>query len=683
MASPENTKSAPKSPPVQDSPIYQYVSSLSPIKPVNARSSVQAYDNIDVPSPQLVFKTPNFSRQRNLDLLERSSHMAATGSETLSPAYAGNNTCFSGSMDVRGPYVSVPMSQLISCNLKGCGSADPSPDQPTVSPSSCVDAYLADPVETDDNLSSSPDFCVKRAVKDIQVYRTITDGNKMKCFKEDPAEDHPQSPSLPVKELVDDSRSSSTPAVLHVLHLKQDADLPHTQNDSTGNKESTLALQAINAEKDASSIGVESLDAPQNEEHLGEVPITGVSLTASHQIEENLRNLPLSEEVFNKDGLSTGEKLRSLSKNDTINTESPLIPSASTQQHNVVNQYAVDNLVASVSKDCDMGSQAKENISISSLSQGPQDHNLLASKAIRSDTLDCTSQLHPDSPHNIQEGGSHVDNLGLTVSVSTGKQISYNQEDGVQYQRGKRKRLQFESVENLMMSTGCNNNSCSHALEDSIVESPITPLDTENVNASHAESITVSNSTPVIKSIPGNLFCRLSVDVDIKWGYQGTTQGTAPRPSGIGLHLNSIGGSGPTISNSNMQMPTRDASVQEKCFVEHNDQVSQKLKACLAPMSTLGPPVTLSSSSEQPLSYAGTENYGETHEGYQAIIVPNSSVNYHSPMFVKPLNQSLPSKLTDLCMTPCTMKMLSSEELSRSGDSTQSSPRKKRHEEGS
>ncbi|KAJ6816520.1 uncharacterized protein M6B38_414460 [Iris pallida] len=683
MASPQNIKSAPKSPPAQDSPIYQYVSSLSPIKPVNARSGVQAYDNIDVPSPQLVFKTPNFSRMRNLDLLERSRHMAATGSESLSPAYAGNSTSFSGNMEVRGPSVSVPMSQIISCNLKGCGNADPSPDQPTVSPSSCVDAYLTDPVEADDNLSSSPDFCVKRAVKAIQVYSTITDESKMKCFKEDSAEDQPQSPGLPDNELVDDSSNNSTSAVLHVLHLKQDADLPSTQNDSTDNKESTVALQAVNAKKDASNIGVESLSARQNEEHLGEVPTTSVSLTAPDQIEDNLRNLHMSEEAFNIDRVPTGEKLEPLTKNASVNTESHLLPLTSTQQHNVVNQYAADNLV-SVSKDSDMGSHVKENISASSFSQGPQDLNLLASKVILSDTLDCTPQLHPDSPHNIQEGGIHVENLGPAVSVSTGKQISYNQEDGAQHQRGKRKRLQFESVENLRASTGCNSNSCSLTLEDSIVESPIPPLDTETINASHAESITVSNSTPVIESVPGNFLCRLSVDVDIYGEYQVTTQGTAPRPSGIGLHLNSVGSSGPTISNSTMQMPTRVASIQEeKCFVEHNDQVSQKLKTCLAPMSSLGPPVTLSSSSEHSLSYAGTENYGEKRQGDQANIIPNSSVNYHSPIFVKPINQSLPPKLTDLCMTPCTMKRLSSEEVSRSGDSTQSSPRKKRHEEGS
>jgi len=247
-------------------------------------------------------------------------------------------------------------------------------------------------------------------------------------------------------------------------------------------------------------------------------------------------------------------------------------------------------------------------------------------------------------------------------------------QDGVQHQRGKRKRLQFEAAENLRIS---NRNSFNYTTEVSNLDLPIAPLEAETVNASHAESITMSSHKQVTQSVPANAPCRILVKVDRSERYKESSV-TALRPAGIGLHLNSIGSAASMKCNSNMELVERNSSIQEeKARSQDIDQVSEKSKNCLASMSFIDPE-KLTFSSEKPLHYARNDNNEEQHEGNQAFQQQHSSVSYLSPLSAKHLNSSVPLKHIDHYMTPCIMKSLPSEEANKSEESTQTSPRKKR-----
>lgn len=221
-----------------------------------------------------------------------------------------------------------------------------------------------------------------------------------------------------------------------------------------------------------------------------------------------------------------------------------------------------------------------------------------------------------------------------------------------------RKRLQFEAVGNHRMSNVSNS------------ESPASPLDMGTISDSHAESFSTSANK---QSAPGNAMCRLHHKIDVSGQKKGSSPVTAPKPSGIGLHLNSIGSSGPINCNVNMH----DTNLQGQMSLSGgNSQVLQDLKNHIALTNLKGNnPATLTASLE---NNSANGNSDKKHLENQAIKLPNSSISYQSPVDAGPLQSSLQSKHIDHYMTPSNIKRPVSDGASKSLDSIQISPRKKR-----
>lgn len=246
-------------------------------------------------------------------------------------------------------------------------------------------------------------------------------------------------------------------------------------------------------------------------------------------------------------------------------------------------------------------------------------------------------------------------------------------QDCVQHQRGKRKRLQFESAEN----HGINStNSLNHTSEASTVDLPIASPEVEIGNVSNVDSLPTSSHKKLLQSVPANASCRFLVKVTTS-GRCKESHVAAPRPAGIGLHLNSIGSAASVNINSNLQLLETISSIQDgKTLADDIDQVSEKSKDCPSSLISIDSE-NIISASEKPLHYAENDNNDEEKQSNQAF-QEQSSVSYQTPLSVKPLNSSLPLKHIDRFMSPCTTKRLPSEETNRSEESTQTSPKKKR-----
>ncbi|ONK66518.1 uncharacterized protein A4U43_C06F9030 [Asparagus officinalis] len=631
MTSSESDKPDPKSPPVQDSPIFGYVSSLSPINPVNARSIVQVYENVDIPSPQLVFKTPNFSRS---NLLGRSQLLALNNVENNSPGYRNNTREYSENVDVNG--TSQPTREFVSHRDNECPSGDPSPTQSFTSPSNCVDDFLADPSENGNCSSSSPEFCVKRACKDIEYDNASCCENQTESLKEDLLRPHPCTSAISTSKQTDDS-----------LHSKRDSHTSDTLvNDSINHKESYLELHAADMKKHTNKTAV-------------------ISFRGLYQTEEDVESMSMAAETMEIDKGLIAAQMGQVPKDVRDYTNAHSSDFIIWDRDNSVFQGAIGSSSVSRANICDLSHDEKGNSTTSAfLCQGEREPKLQTTETCQPNELDCTSQLPRDFHEKIQTGNNNIKITVPPISTSAGNDL----EDSIQHQRGKRKRLEFEAAD---LS---NRNSFNYTTEASNLDLPIAPLELESVGASHAESNAVSSHKQVVHYTSTNAPCRVSVRVD-KSGQCKESLVAAPRPAGIGLHLNSIGNAASTNYNSDMQLAERNAGLHGKSLSLDIEQASKNSKSCLVSVSLMHPQ-KFTFSAEKPLHYSGNERNQERQQGDQGFQQHHSSVNYHSPLAAKPLNSSAPLKHMDHYMTPCNIKGL--EEAKKSEESTQTSPSKKR-----
>lgn len=121
-----------KSPPVQESPFFNFLSTLSPIKSVKAARYTQRFLETNFPTPPPVFTSPHIDLQRETGFLERNNMV-----EEATNIHEQCNTQLN--------VVQIPSFEK---EVQSC------------SPSGCVDQYLADPVEVD---------CTPSAHKQLQL----------------------------------------------------------------------------------------------------------------------------------------------------------------------------------------------------------------------------------------------------------------------------------------------------------------------------------------------------------------------------------------------------------------------------------------------------------------------------------------------------------------------------------
>lgn len=185
--------------------------------------------------------------------LIRSQHLLLNGSEKFPPGYANNATELSESAQINGPLISMPMVRSGPCTHKEGENVCTSHDQPCSSPSSCVDAFLTDPVENCDNPSGSPDHCSKQAAEmpqPIQADITSIDEKQIRCSKEDIHQLRPISPSSLVKQITADSVDCLTSPALLNVHSEQASDPPRALwNDFTCTEETSAENYVTDVKK--------------------------------------------------------------------------------------------------------------------------------------------------------------------------------------------------------------------------------------------------------------------------------------------------------------------------------------------------------------------------------------------------------------------------------------------------
>ncbi|PIA42520.1 hypothetical protein AQUCO_02000165v1 [Aquilegia coerulea] len=161
VTSTSTSSSTTSSPVVQESPFFNYLRTLSPIKPVKAAHVAQGFPELSIPTPPPVFTSPRLNPQSETIFLNRSKHFHSSNKK-LSIGHEGNRD---RGTDISERPISRLTVRLVSCSQKGRDSKCSAQVQPS-SPSQFVDEFLADPVEVVRTNSSDPDVTCLNHVDD-------------------------------------------------------------------------------------------------------------------------------------------------------------------------------------------------------------------------------------------------------------------------------------------------------------------------------------------------------------------------------------------------------------------------------------------------------------------------------------------------------------------------------------
>ncbi|KAJ6434957.1 hypothetical protein OIU84_000244 [Salix udensis] len=147
------TVSLSDSPPVQESPFSNYISKLSPIKPVKAAHVAQGLLGIN--SPPLVFTSPRAISDRQTNFLRRFQCPQISGPEIFKNDGRSKNSA-DDPRDLRK--CSTYLNSRLIVDVQKINNINNSEQHQPGSFSGCVDEYLSDPVDVDcadsDNLVS-------------------------------------------------------------------------------------------------------------------------------------------------------------------------------------------------------------------------------------------------------------------------------------------------------------------------------------------------------------------------------------------------------------------------------------------------------------------------------------------------------------------------------------------------
>lgn len=463
------------------------------------------------------------------------------------------------------------MVNFVPCSRMRSSNPDPRMDQSCNSPPTSVDAYLVDPLDNCGDVTGDPELCLRQSAEpapDVHADFVSCDGDQLNCHEED----FLQALDFASVDMIEQSISTGLPD----LNSDQATPLQETFEEVT--------LSNVKACVNNKAAICSSSSYPIEGEPDGEDPSVLV-----HEGENNFQQLDRAVEV--DESLDT--HLKSASKDVSVGVDSSGMPASSTQ-------------VAWSTIDCDVTGHTFFMTKDDVVPHGKE--------TFEWDGLNSSPKLQPESLQIILAGDSHLDASNAVSNTSSDNQSPFDQEDGVQNQRGMRKRLQFEAVEHHRVS-------------------------------------------PRFSSKVGN-----SVQ------NKGTSSVTAPRTLGIGLHLNSIGG--PITISANMLLPENDASIRGKNLLPGcNDQEQESRKFCVATRS-----LAEHQSFQLPTSSDSPHSASEKSEGKQQNEATNSS--YQSSL-VKPLSRSVQLMPVDRYITPCSVKKRPSEDAMKT-ESSQSPRKKRK-----
>ncbi|KAJ0987925.1 hypothetical protein J5N97_006281 [Dioscorea zingiberensis] len=563
MASPPSSKNAPASPPAQESPFSSFVSSLSPINAVYARNVM--HTDLGVPSPQPVFTSPHINFPRRRDLSKRFQKQAFSGPEKL-PLFAISDTVFPESTDISGPSCLQAMAQLIPCSQKECNKDGPSQD-PFSSPLTCVDEFLADPMEVCDDPAEMPQI----KMSDCTNYKET----KKDCEKEDLRQAHP------LGKLMAGCNGGQCVILGKSITMEEDTTDLHPHN----------AMKGIEMD-----VSFNSTSSNQAEGDLLKERSSG---SINHtEIESSLRQTNEIQNLSERSHHKRPEK-EVTANDDQIDPDLPSVPACSScHGSDFVDQISVEHL-SLMPNDKNMSSKDQNHASSSICSEAKQNVDLCLVQTGQWPDCGFTPQVLAESLPNVQENDLQ-DDSGVKPNTYTDDKVTYDQEEGAQHQRAMRKRLQFESFENHIGWKESYSNYTSAICNS---ESPGPSMDLDSACVESAAPPSNEQLTQLV-DLSGNALCKLSlsacrkskVDIcaqDKSIRIEGSSSLIAPTPSGIGLHLNSIGSSAPKCLSINMQCQEKDleASIDKSVSCGHKIGLQHSKHHCSSTIISTYPSV--------------------------------------------------------------------------------------------
>ncbi|KAJ4969456.1 hypothetical protein NE237_016157 [Protea cynaroides] len=505
----------------QDSPFFNYLTTLSPIKPVKSGHRTQGFSELSFPPPTPVSTSPRINTQKEASFCKR-------------PQFSQSLNAKLSQHDDSGKMVAAA-SDIYSISLMEFDDKCSIQVQPC-SPSRCIDEYLADPVDTEDG------------VKSIDLAN---------------------------------------------LCMKQSNEVPEALECSSSLKENIIEVHDNINTKEGSDTGCVAASQTSLEQAEGEVPEKLLFLDNPDESEAELQKdrgrLPAEYQ-----GVICEKTIAHMESESSIKYDS-----VTQNEDHVVVQIAEEfSPIISIEKEHE--DAGFDNREMSNCSSNPCQHRLEVklqnAEGGQQDEWDCTPQLLPESLQISQAYQDHDKKSGV-ISRSVERRMQCDFEDAGQHQRGMlRRSLQFEVAEGCrsIVGSSCSQNptnripgtrtdfedpnSCS--LGPSAASSPKQPPNLSQSATSGLSLCLVKNSETCVDEVEKSVRdC-------------GNAPVSAPLPSGIGLHLNSIVNSSPMVTGVTASMKLEEkayVSVQgQKSLCILNHQLPEDLMSSSLPLGMIG-----------------------------------------------------------------------------------------------
>ncbi|XP_020590381.1 uncharacterized protein LOC110031499 isoform X2 [Phalaenopsis equestris] len=640
MTSPQGSKLPPNTPSSKDSPTSNFFNNLSPINVISSRLSSQAFDSVDIPSPQPVFATPQ-NRLIDSKLWRRSQTLFFPCCEKPFTGDADLAATSSEYPCMTRQFIPIAAVQSSNGSEKKLNSGHHPQDEVCRSHSNSVDEFLSIPSEDCENNSCSPGFFLGETddlVRDKDAIPFSSNGDQMAYPNEDSAQVTEMAFGINGDQMAYPNEDSEQVPVINSSATVTNFVAEYTKQSELVNAELSSNL---NVGDQNSSCQLEKDSAKQK---------------------PSIQIVPAAFEENEKKGGLLGRKVKAKS-NSYVNSISSRDDDPITFDRKLSNHSHVPNTM-NFSSMCHVDECPSTS---STYVLGMQD--VVSTEYLGK--LGGVYEAKCEIPRNSQFHTNHP-GISSQISDASGKnQRNYDQE----HSRGMYKRLQFEDFEKKEQSIAYAGN-CTNLKSPRFM--PVTTMISSNMGSSHGSTtntIAMSSTVQSIQSLPGNISCNYLVKTDGSEQSKGRFTAVVPRSSGIGLHLNTIGMTGEMNGHIDMKMPMEGLGDNGKTFLDIGCEVlSQESKDMMVLRNGAREVSVQLQSDSDDSSFNSMEECNKEKRNKPLDFAPD----YHSPLDVEPLDMCMQPEFSVHHITPCSRKGLPGVETSKSEDSAQTSLGKKR-----
>ncbi|KAK8962897.1 Protein tesmin/TSO1-like CXC 2 [Platanthera guangdongensis] len=534
-----------------DSPTTIIFNSLSPIKLNTNRPSFHAFDNIDVPSPQPVFSTP----QNCLMNSKRCKRFQALAFPSPPKIFRYDINHASASLeypDLARQYIPMPSVQSKDfMDIDGNYNGDHhSQDRVCSSPSNVIDEYLSIPPEDCENNSGSSGILLGKAdelVHDKEMVAASSNVDPTAC---------PGDFFSPRK-----SASMITNSLTECTEHLDLVSMPNMQPDKVVLPE-VFQNNSIVHEGSRKEFLVVSNGERPNLNAFGQNLSCQPEKNDPRKKASSITESTAIEEIGTRGG-SHGKK-----PEENFNS---FLPSVSSTEHE---SFALDRSDLNTNT-IDHGDECPSTSG--SYLLGKHDANLFSSRAVCWAQIECINDAKHETLRNTR---LHTNHHGISIQARDAcakSQIPHDQEDEFYHSRCMYKRLQFENIEKREAKISDNANHMKFESSHFILETTALPSNTESLHVSNTKAFTTSERVQPLQSISTSTSCNALVKTDSFMESKGLSTAMVPRSSGIGLHLNAIGVPGQMSSHIDMEMPMEGLVTGGKTCLHDSCQVQTQV----------------------------------------------------------------------------------------------------------